>query len=186
MRFTIEQRFAASVDAVARAYADQALYETFVGLRKLSKPEVVGHEVDGDVVRLDVRYRFSGDLSPAAHAVIDPHRLTWLERSTHDLARHRTTFTMVPDHYRDRFRCEGAYAFEPIDAGTSTRTGAAELKVKALLVAGAVESAIVSGLQEHLVDEVPVVEAYLHRPPGEETSSPVRPRARPGDDRAPP
>jgi hypothetical protein len=165
VRFTIEQRFAAGPDVVARAYADPALYETFVGLRQLSKPEVVSHEVDGDLVRLDVRYRFAGDLSPAARAVIDPHRLTWVERSTHDLALRRTSFTMVPDHYRDRFRCEGAYAFEPIDPGACARRGAAELKVKALLVASAVESAIVSGLQEHLVDEVPVVEAYLHRSP---------------------
>ena len=36
MRFTIEQRFAADVDAVARAYADPALYAALVGLPKLS------------------------------------------------------------------------------------------------------------------------------------------------------
>ena len=62
----IEQRFDAPVDAVARAYADPELYATFDGMRKLSKPEVLLHEVDGDVVRLDVRYRFAGELSPAA------------------------------------------------------------------------------------------------------------------------
>ena len=33
--------------------------------------------------------------------------------------------------------------------------------MKALLVGGAVEGAIVSGLKEHLVDEVPVVEAFV-------------------------
>ena len=33
--------------------------------------------------------------------------------------------------------------------------------MKALLVGGAVEGAIVSGLEEHLVDEVPVVEAFV-------------------------
>jgi hypothetical protein len=161
MRFTIEQRFAADVDAVARAYADPELYATFVGLRKLSKPEVVSHEVDGDIVRLDVRYRFAGELSPAARAVIDPHRLSWIERATHDLAQRRTEFTMLPDHYRDRFRCQGSYRFEPTGTNSCARHGEADLKVKALLVAGAVESAIVSGLEEHLDDEVPVVEAFL-------------------------
>jgi hypothetical protein len=162
VRFSIEQRFAADVDAVARAYADPALYVALVGLRKLSQPQVVRHEVDGDTVELQVRYRFGGDLSPAARAVIDPARLTWVERSIHDLARHHTTFTMLPDHYADRFQCSGSYRFEPTDAGCCRR-GEGDLRVKALLVGGAVEGAIVSGLQEHLVDEVPVVEAFVAR-----------------------
>lgn len=161
MRFSIEQRFAADVDAVARAYADPALYAALVGLPKLTQPEVVGHEVDGDTVVLQVRYRFGGELSPAARAVIDPARLTWVERSTHDLADHSTTFTMVPDHYGDRFRCQGSYRFDPVEGGCRRR-GEGDVRVKALLVAGAVEGAIVSGLKEHLVDEVPVVEAFVN------------------------
>lgn len=161
MRFSIEQRFAADVDAVARAYADPALYAALVGLPKLTQPEVVGHEVDGDTVVLQVRYRFGGELSPAARAVIDPAHLTWVERSTHDLADHSTTFTMVPDHYGDRFRCQGSYRFDPVEGGCRRR-GEGDVRVKALLVAGAVEGAIVSGLKEHLVDEVPVVEAFVN------------------------
>jgi hypothetical protein len=160
MRFRIEQVFTGDVDAVARAYADPALYRALVGLPKLSRPEVVGHAVDGDTVELQVRYQFGGELSPAARAVIDPSRLTWVERSTHDLTQRRTTFTMVPDHYADRFRCTGSYRFEPTGTGCR-RVGEGDLRVKALLVGGAVEGAIVSGLEEHLVDEVPVVEHFV-------------------------
>jgi hypothetical protein len=161
MRFTIDQRFSAAPDDVARAYADPALYEAFQGLAKMSRPDVLAHEADGDVVTMQVRYRFSGDLSAAARAVLDPARLTWVERATHDLAARTTTFTMVPDHYGDRFRCSGTYRFEPgSDAGT-VRHCEGEIRVKALLVAGAVEKAIVSGLREHLEDEVAVVEAFL-------------------------
>jgi hypothetical protein len=161
VRFTVDQRFAADVDAVARAYADPALYEALVGLPKLTQPEVVGHEVDGSRVHLQVRYRFGGELSAAARAVIDPARLTWVEHATHDLEARTTTFQMVPDHYRDRFRCSGSYRFEVMDEGRCRRCGEGELRVKALLVAGAVEGAIVSGLEEHLADEVPVVEAFV-------------------------
>ena len=160
MRFAIEQRFARAADEVARAYADPGLYRALVGLPKLTAPEVVHHAVEGGVVDLQVRYRFGGELSPAARAVIDPDRLSWVEHSTHDLARRRVRFRMVPDHYRDRFRCEGSYRFED-DGDGCRRLGDAEVRVKALLVAGAVEGAIVSGLEEHLVDEVPVVERYL-------------------------
>lgn len=160
MRFTIEQRFAASVDAVARAYADPLLYVALGGLPKLSQPEVLHHHAEDDVVDLQVHYRFGGKLSSAARAVIDPDQLTWVEHSTHDLAARQVRFEMVPDHYRDRFRCTGAYRFEADGKGTRRR-GDADLRVKALLVGGAVEGAIVSGLKEHLVNEVPVVEAFV-------------------------
>ena len=161
MRFSIEQRFAAEVDAVARAYADPALY---VGAHRAAEALAArGASATRSTATpscCEVRYRFGGELSPAARAVIDPERLTWVERSTHDLARRHTTFTMVPDHYADRFRCAGSYRFEATETGCRRR-GEGDLRVKALLVAGAVERAIVSGLEEHLADEVPVVEAFV-------------------------
>ena len=162
MRFRIEQRFAADVDAVARAYTDPDLYAALDGLPKLSRPEVVRREADGDTVEIDVRYHFGGELSSAARAIIDPARLTWVERSVHDLAARTVWFTMVPDHYADRFKCSGSYRFEAMEGGCR-RSGEGDLRVKALLVAGAVEGAIVSGLKEHLVDEVPIVEAFVRR-----------------------
>lgn len=160
MRFTIEQRFDAPPELVARAYADPRLYEAFDGLPKMSRPEVVDHQMTGDEVRLQIRYRFSGELSAAARAVLDPARLTWVEHAVHDLSSLTTTFAMVPDHYEDRFRCTGSYAFEAEGAGTLRRCQG-DIKVKALLVGGAVENAIVSGLREHLRDEVAVVTAFL-------------------------
>lgn len=160
MRFTIEQRLDAPPELVARAYADPRLYEAFDGLPKMSRPEVVAHQLTGDEVRLQVRYRFSGELSAAARAVLDPARLTWVEHAVHDLSSLTTTFDMVPDHYGDRFRCSGSYVFEADGPGTLRRCQG-DIKVKALLVGGAVENAIVSGLREHLCDEVAVVTAFL-------------------------
>jgi len=162
VRFAIEQPFAADVDAVTRAYADPALYAAFVGLQKLRDPEVLSHVLDDERVVLEVRYRFGGELSPAVTAVIDPRRLTWVERSVHDLPARHTTFAMHPDHYGDRFRCAGSYRFEATDRGCR-RIGEGDVKVKAPLVARSVEGAIVSGLEEHLVEEVPVVERFLAR-----------------------
>jgi hypothetical protein len=161
MRFTIDQRFTAAPDAVARAFADPELYLALQGLPKLSRPEVLRHNADDGVVTMEIRYRFNGDLSPAARAVLDPARLTWVEHATHDLDARTTTFTMVPDHYRDRFKCSGTYRFDADADGGTVRHCEGDIRVRALLVAGAVEGAIVSGLREHLDDEVAVVEAYL-------------------------
>jgi hypothetical protein len=160
MRFTVDQHFAAPPDDVARAFADPELYVAFQDLPKMSRPDVLAHDADGDLVTMQIRYRFNGDLSPAARAVLDPARLTWVEHATHDLAKRTTTFTMVPDHYRDRFKCSGTYSFDAHDGGT-VRHCQGEIRVKALLVAGAVEGAIVSGLREHLDDEIAVVDAFL-------------------------
>lgn len=162
MRFALDQRFSAPPEVVSRAFADPELYRAFAGLPKMTAPDVLAHAVDGDVVTLQIRYRFDGDLSAAARAVIDPARLTWVEHATHDLAMRTTTFRMVPDHYGDRFRCSGAYRFAS-DGGGTLRQCEGEIKVRALLVAGAVEQAIVSGLREHLEEEVPVVEAFVAR-----------------------
>lgn len=161
MRFSLETAYAADPDAVAAAYADPGLYATFADLPRAGRPEVVGHDASGAVVRLDVRWRFTAGLSPAARAVIDPDRLTWVEKARHDLEARTVTYELVADHYRDRFSCRGGYEFTPSGAGGTTRHSHGDLRVKALLVAGAVEGAIVDGLKDQLRAEVPLVEAYV-------------------------
>ena len=161
-RFRIEQRHDAAPLDVARAYADPDLYATFTALPRAGKPEVLGERSDGDVVELQVRWFFSGELSAAARRVIDPSKLSWVETSRHDLAARRTTFRMVADHYADRFECSGEYRFAPDPGGAGTlRTVEGELKVKAPLVGRTVERAIVSGLEEQLAGEVETVRAFL-------------------------
>lgn len=163
MRFTAEQHFtAAGPDDVARAFADPGLFDEYPAGARLARPEIVAHEVDGDVVRLQVRYRFCGDLSPAVRAVVDPDRLSWVEHSTHDLAKRTTTYVLRPDHYADRVRCEGSVRIEADGAG-ARRTLSGDLKVRALLVGGTVERTLVQDLQDHLHAEVEVVEAFLAR-----------------------
>ena len=160
MDFTVTQDFAADADAVARAYASPDLYPRLTGLAKLGTPEVVDSHADGDRVELQVRYRFVGRLSPAVTAVIDPRRLTWVEHSSHDLTARTVTYRLVPDHYPDRLQSSGSCTIEPSGAGC-TRTVAGRLKVKALVVGPSVERAIVSGLREHLADEISVVDRYV-------------------------
>ena len=161
MRFSAEQRFESSdPDVLASAFADPGLFEHYPAGERLARPEVVAHETAGDTVRLLIRYRFSGELSAAVRAVVDPARLSWVERSTHDLATRTTSFVLEPDHYADRLRCSGEVRIEPRGGG-AVRTLTGDLRVKALLVASTVERTIVQDLKDHLRAEVAVVEAYL-------------------------
>lgn len=162
MRFDLTQRIAAPVDDVAAAYASADLYATVGGTEKLGPPEVLDRSESGGRVTLRVRYAFVADLAPAVTAVVDPHKLTWVEESVHDLAARTVQVTLHPDHYADRLRCTGTTRYTPTDDGTLRRLSG-DIKVKVLLVGGQVERALVSGLQEHLDAEAPAVEAYLRR-----------------------
>jgi hypothetical protein len=164
MRFQLEQVIDGPVDAVARVYTETRFYERLGELPKLGRPEVLDRSEDGSVVRLAVRFRFTGNLSPAVTRMIDPGRLSWVEESVHDLEHHTVTFHMKPDNYADRLRFEGSYRFEPVGGGQTRRVAEGEVAVRVPIVGRAVEGAIVSGLREHLAGEVEVVERLVAEP----------------------
>ena len=110
MRFELTQRYDSPAAEVTAAYADPLLYPTLVGLPKLGGIEVLDHDIDGPRASLSVRFRFTGDLPSAVTAVIDPGKLTWVQRSRHDLTAGSTAFDLVPDHYPDRLRASGTFA----------------------------------------------------------------------------
>jgi hypothetical protein len=145
---------------VARAYVEPGLYELIGDASSLGRPEVVDIAVDGDTAVVELRYHFTGELNAAARAALDPDKLSWVEHSTHDLARHRLEFRLVPDHYRDRFKASGDASVAARGAG-SVRTVRGSLSVKAPLVGRAVEKAIVSGLRDHLAAEAKAVDRFL-------------------------
>jgi hypothetical protein len=167
MRFQIEQKIAGPVEAVARIYTEPRFYEQLGELPKLGKPEMLERREEGSLVQLAVRFRFTGSLSPAVTAVVDPAKLTWVEESVHDLDECAVTFRMNPDHYPDRLRSQGSVHYEPDGDGVTRRLTEGELAVKVPLlmgggaVGGVVEGAIVSGLREHLAAEIEVVERLL-------------------------
>lgn len=161
MRFELMQRYGATAPEVVAAYADPALYPTLVGLPKLGGIEVLDHHHEGDRASLEVRFRFIGHLPAAVTAVIDPERLTWVQRSRHDLAGATTDFDLLPDHYPDRLRASGTWRIVADGTG-ARRTVAGELEVRGVPLLGRrVERAIVDGLGEYLDAEAPVVDAFV-------------------------
>lgn len=165
MRFQLQQRINAPVDRVAAAFTEAGFYESLDSLSNLARPELLSREEDGAFVRLRIRYRFIGHLSSAVRAAIDPKKLSWIEDSSHDLAARRVTFTMIADHYADRFESGGTYRLEPSGTGATTRHCVGDLTVRMRLVGGRVESAIVSGLREHLDAEAGLIESWIARHP---------------------
>lgn len=162
MHFEVTQRFAADVEAVGAAYADEDLYPTLVGLPSLGGIEVLDRTQSPGKVRMRIRFAFTGQLPSAVTAVVDPARLTWIQDSQHDLATGAVTFRLLPDHYPDRLTASGTFQVAPGRNGKgSTRTVTGELKVHVLFVGGKAEGGIVNGLREYLGAEAPAVDAYV-------------------------
>jgi Protein of unknown function (DUF2505) len=168
VRFRVEQRLAGPVDAVQAVFVEPGFYADLAQLPKLGAPDLLDQRRQGDVVVQRVRYRFTGELSSAARAVLDPARLTWVDESVHDLAARTVRFRLLPDHYADRFSCSGTYSFAAAagDRPVTVRTADGELRVRAAFVGGAVERAIVNGLRDHLAAETPIVERWVGRASG--------------------
>ncbi len=160
MRFELTQHYESSAHAVTAAYANPELYPTLVGLPKLGGTEVLGHTMSTNSANLRIRFRFTGHLPSAVTAVIDPERLTWIQETTHDLTAGTTSFRLVPDYYPDRLESSGTFRVSAEGTG-AIRVVTGELTVRAPLVGGKVEKAIVSGLKEYLEAEAPEVDAYL-------------------------
>ena len=162
MRFRLEQRFSSPLPAVEAAFVDPALLAELATLPQLGRPELVGLVDDGDTVRRQVRYAFTGQLSPAVTAVVDPRRLTWVEHSELDRRTHRSDFHIAPDHYADRLRCTGSVSYQA-DGGGTRRVIEGNLSVRFPLVAAKAERAIIAGLRDHAVAEARVVQGWLDR-----------------------
>lgn len=160
MKFDLTQDFDASAASVMAVYCDPDFYPALDGIGKIGDPSVLSRDERGDQVVMRVRFRFTGDLPSAALAIVRPERLTWVEVTTYDLGKLTAHSEIQPDHYADRLQASATSHFADHDGG-STRAVSGELKVRALLVGGQVEKAIVSGMREHFVDEERVVATRL-------------------------
>lgn len=160
MRFRLEQRLSAPLQAVEAALVDPAFLECLGRLPNLGRPELLRREEDGSVVRLDVRYAFAGELSPTVTRVVDPERLTWVDSAVYDRSTHRSRHHVVPDHYGNRLTC--SYTTELLEAdGVVVRVAEGDLKVHFPLVGGKVERAIVGGMADHARHEQAALAAWL-------------------------
>ncbi len=162
MKFEIVQELAATPEAVDGALIDPAFLVRMAELPKLGSAEVVAQARDGDVVRQDVRYLFQAELSSAVTRVVDPKRLTWVERSVCDLVAHRTQCEIRPDNYGGMLSGRYDAVIVTSDAG-ARRTLTGEIKVKLPFVGGKVERAIVGGLEENAAAQTTLIEDFLGR-----------------------
>lgn len=163
MHFHLEQHLAATPDAAIEVLVDPAFLASLAELPHLTGPEVLERREDGGRVRLRVRHRFAGSLSPTVTRVVDPAKLVWVEETTYDRAAGTAVLRILPEHYADRLRAGGTYRFVATGPASCTRVADGTVDVRFPLVGGKVERAIISGLADHLAREADLVGRWLER-----------------------
>ncbi len=149
MKFEVTQHYEAAPEAVMALFADPAYYEGMGAMAPLSAPDLVAQDTDDGVSRLQLRYRYEGDLPSGASRFISSDKLTWVQDSRIDPGAGTERIKIVPDHYPDRLEALISADYVEADGGTDRQIHG-ELHVHVPLVGGRVEHAIVDGLRDHL------------------------------------
>jgi hypothetical protein len=156
VKFSIDQHVDVPPAAAVAAYANPAFYEGRPPRDNISVLEVVSHDDTTTPIVIAVRFRFTGSISSAVRAVVDPAKMSWVTRTEVFLDERRTNWVVLPDHYPDRLTGTGTYHFteDPEAAGAAVIAVEGELKVHVPLVGRTVERVIVSGLRSYIAGEV--------------------------------
>lgn len=161
MRFTLEHRFDAPVDAVAEASLDPAYQELLAELPNLGSREVteLDERADGSIHRV-VRYKLGASL-PAPVAAVLGSTASWDEVADYDPGSREWTFEIRPHVLGGRLRCRGRYVFVPDGPEATRREVEVDLSVKVPLVGGRAEREIRKGLVETMDAEARLLAEYL-------------------------
>jgi hypothetical protein len=156
VKFAIRQAVGVPPGRAMAAYGSPTFYEGRPSRDDIAVREVVRHEATTDRTVLEVRFAFTGSLSPAVRAVVDPAKMSWVTRTEILPTEGRSSWVVLPDHYPDRLRASGSYRFEEGDGGPGTCVVEVEgeLKVRVPLVGKQVEKVIVNDLRAYIADEV--------------------------------
>jgi hypothetical protein len=156
VKFSIRQAVEVPPARAMAAYGSPTFYEGRTARDDIDVREVVRHEDTGDRVLLEVRFAFTGTVSPAVRAVVDPGKMSWVTRTELLLAERRSTWTVLPDHYPERLSASGSYRFEEGEAGSGACEVAVDgdLRVRVPIVGRSVEKVIVGDLRAYIADEV--------------------------------
>jgi hypothetical protein len=156
VKFAIRQAVAVPPARAMAAYGSPAFYEGRPARDDIEVRDVVHHEAKGDRILLEVRFAFTGSVSAAVRAVVDPGKMSWITRTELLLDEGRSSWVVRPDHYPDRLSASGIYRFEEGDGGPGTCDVEVEgdLKVRVPIVGRSVEKVIVGDLRAYIADEV--------------------------------
>jgi len=161
MRIRVDQPVAATADEAQAAFLDPAFYQSLGQLEGISAPELRSLETRAGHATTVVGYKFSGQLSGPAAAILDPAKLTWAQISEVDLAERRTEVRMVADNYANLLSFSGWYELLDDGEANCVQHFEADLVVHLPLLGPLAERAIGRSVRENIAQTAHLVERYI-------------------------
>lgn len=161
MKICLDQPIGASAEDAQSTFLDPAFYRSLGELSDISAPEVRSFSTGPDSVRIVLGYRFAGQLSGPAKAILDPEKLTWSQVTEVDLAARRSTVQMVPDNYGGLLSFDGWYELCNLDEDRCSQHFEADLRVHIPLLGPLAERAIAGSIRQNIADTAHLVERYI-------------------------
>jgi hypothetical protein len=190
VEIVVDQPIAASAEDAQSAFLDPDFYASLGELPDISAPEVRSFSAGPVTARIELGYRFAGELNGPAKAILDPKKLTWSQVTEVDLASRRSTVRMVPDNYAGLLSFEGWYELHDVGENACSQHFEADLRAHIPLLGPLAERAIAGSIRQNLADTARLIERFVAAHPhlsGPGPAHPRRPHAaspRAGDPRA--
>lgn len=138
MHFEIIHEFDIPLDALELAVISPALCQKLAHrLPNMESIQQKEHVLRDDRLERVWSYRANIRLPTFARAYVTPEMMAWDERSTYDIKKHASEWTIIPrmkPSFRKYFASTGSYLLSTLDSGRTKRTvlGTVELRVPVL------------------------------------------------------
>jgi hypothetical protein len=176
VEIVLDQPIAASAEYAQSAFLDADFYRSLGELPDISAPEVRSFSAGPDIARIELGYRFAGELNGPAKAILDPKKLTWSQVTEVDLATRRSTVKMVPDNYGGLLSFQGWYELHDVGEHQCRQHFEADLRVHIPLLGALAERAIAGSIRQNVADTAHLIERYVAAHPHLAEPHPAHPR----------
>ena len=176
MEIVLDQPIAASAEYAQSAFLDADFYRSLGELPDISAPEVRSFSAGPDTARIELGYRFAGELNGPAKAILDPKKLTWSQVTEVDLATRRSTVKMVPDNYGGLLSFQGWYELHDVGEHQCSQHFEADLRAHIPLLGPLAERAIAGSIRKNLADTAHLIERFVATHPHLGEPHPAHPR----------
>jgi len=171
MEIVVDQPIAATAEDAQSAFLDADFYRSLGELPDISAPEVRSFSAGPGTARIELGYRFAGELNGPAKAILDPKKLTWSQVTEVDLATGRSTVRMVPDNYGSLLSFQGWYELHDVGDHQCCQHLVADLRVHIPLLGSLAERTIAGSIRQNLAGTAHLIERYVAAHP-----HPAKPR----------
>jgi Protein of unknown function (DUF2505) len=161
MKISLDQPIAVSAEEAQAAYLDPAFYRSLGELSGISAPEVRSLSQNSGHARIELGYRFAGQLNGPARRILDPQKLTWSQVTDVDLATRRSEVEMVPDNYQGLLSFTGWYELRDVSEHECSQHFEGDLRIHLPVLGPLAERALGGSIRQNMAETAHLIERYV-------------------------